>query len=342
MRALRLALPLALLVAAHGAAARTMIDAVGRSVEVPDRIERVYAAGPPASATIYVVAPDRLIGWTRAPSDAAKTYLPQRYAELPVVGRLTGSGGSTDIDRVKQLAPDLILDIGTVSPRYRALAERVQRDTGIPYLLLDGSLRATPSMLRGLGDLLGVPERGAALAAWAERALAETGGRDPGERRRAYFGRGEDGLETGGAGFINVESLEAAGLINVAAELGSGWQRVTPAQVALWQPDLIVTEQPDLPARLAADPAWSAVGAIAAGGVHVAPSAPFGWIEGPPGPNRLLGLYWLHSLGYPGEVGIDLGERTREFYRLFYDVTLTPDRLRSLLGETAPATGSTP
>ena len=90
MRALRLLLLLALVGVAHGAAARTVIDAVGRSVVVPDHVDHVFAAGPPASATVYVVAPDKLLGWIRAPSEAAKAYLPQRYAELPVVGRLTG------------------------------------------------------------------------------------------------------------------------------------------------------------------------------------------------------------------------------------------------------------
>ena len=74
MRLPRLLLLLALCVAAHGAAARTIVDAVGRSVTVPDHIERVFAAGPPASATLYVVAPDRMLGWIRAPSDAARAF----------------------------------------------------------------------------------------------------------------------------------------------------------------------------------------------------------------------------------------------------------------------------
>ena len=340
MRALRLLLLLALIGAAHGVAARTVVDAVGRSVVVPDHVERVFAAGPPASATVYVVAPDKLLGWIRAPSDAAKAYLPQRYAELPVVGRLTGGGDRTNLDLLKQLAPDLILDVGTVDSDYAALAESVQRDTGIPYLLLDGSLRQTPGLLRTVGDLLGVPERGVGLAAWAERALAETGGRiatlAADQRRRAYFGRGADGLDTGGANFINVESLEVAGLVNVAAELEPGWHQVTPAQVAKWQPELIVTEQPGLSAKLAADPAWSMVTAVGAGGLHVAPAAPFGWIEGPPGPNRLLGLYWLDAVAYPGSSHADLGERAREFYRLFYGVDLTPNHLGSLLNTGQP------
>lgn len=337
MRALRFLWLLVLLGVAHGAAARTVVDAVGRTVEVPDHVARVFAAGPPASVAIYVVAPDKLIGWIRAPSEAAKAFLPQRYADLPIVGRLTGKGEKTDQELLKRLAPDLILDIGTVNSEYAALADRVQRDTGIPYLLLDGSLRQTPGLLRTVGDLLGATERGVALGAWAERALAETGGRtanlEPDQRRRAYFGRGAEGLETGGAGFINVESLETAGLVNVAAALSPGWHQVTPAEVAQWQPDLIVTEQPGLPTKLAADPAWSGVAAVHAGGVHVAPSAPFGWVEGPPGPNRLLGLYWLDAVAYSGAAQADLAERAREFYRLFYGVELTPAALdNTLLG----------
>ena len=305
---------------------------------VPDHVERVFAAGPPASATLYVVAPDKLLGWIRAPSDAAKAYLPQRYAELPVVGRLTRD--RTNLDLLKQLAPDLILDVGTVNSDYAALAESVQRDTGIPYLLLDGSLRQTPGLLRTVGDLLGVPRTrrgtrglGGARAGRDRRATATLAAD---QRRRAYFGRGADGLDTGGANFINVESLEVAGLVNVAAELDPGWHQVTPAQVAKWQPELILTEQPGLPAKLAADPAWSMVTAVGAGGVHVAPAAPFGWIEGPPGPNRLPGLYWLDAIAYPGSSGVDLAERAHEFYRLFYDVDLTPDSLGALLSTGQP------
>jgi ABC-type Fe3+-hydroxamate transport system substrate-binding protein len=69
---MRFLLLLALLAAGHGAAARSVVDAGGRSVAVPDHVARVFAAGPPASATIYVVAPDRLVGWIRPPSDAAR------------------------------------------------------------------------------------------------------------------------------------------------------------------------------------------------------------------------------------------------------------------------------
>ena len=43
--------------AANPAFARNVTDSAGRTVEVPDKISRVFAAGPPASVLLYVLAP---------------------------------------------------------------------------------------------------------------------------------------------------------------------------------------------------------------------------------------------------------------------------------------------
>ena len=75
---------------AVGATARTVVDSAGRTVEVPDRIERVYAAGPPASILLYIVAPDVLTGWPRALRAAERPFIAEAYRDLPETGRLTG------------------------------------------------------------------------------------------------------------------------------------------------------------------------------------------------------------------------------------------------------------
>ncbi|MFN5190886.1 MAG: hypothetical protein ACK5DL_07125, partial [Burkholderiales bacterium] len=46
--------------------AQTFVDDAGRRIELPRKIERVYAAGPPASVLVMAIAPEKLIGWTRA------------------------------------------------------------------------------------------------------------------------------------------------------------------------------------------------------------------------------------------------------------------------------------
>ncbi|EHP72514.1 putative ABC transporter, periplasmic protein, partial [Methylorubrum extorquens DSM 13060] len=43
------------------AAARPFTDAAGRRVEVPDRVLRVLAAGPPAAVLLSTLAPDKMI-----------------------------------------------------------------------------------------------------------------------------------------------------------------------------------------------------------------------------------------------------------------------------------------
>src|SRR5215475_6158885 len=82
----------ALLLLTQAAAAREVIDSANRKVEVPDKIERVMAAGPPASVLIYVLAPEKLIGWNRKPRDVDLPYLSPIVRNLAEVGRLTGRG----------------------------------------------------------------------------------------------------------------------------------------------------------------------------------------------------------------------------------------------------------
>ncbi len=42
---------------------RVVVDSAGRRVEVPAKIERIFAAGAPARVFIYTLAPEKLLGW---------------------------------------------------------------------------------------------------------------------------------------------------------------------------------------------------------------------------------------------------------------------------------------
>ncbi len=97
------------------AAARPFTDAAGRRVEVPDRALRVLAAGPPAAVLLSTLAPDRMIGWPRAPSPEEREFLSPALRDLPATGRLTGRGGSANVEAVLALKPDLIVDVGSTA-----------------------------------------------------------------------------------------------------------------------------------------------------------------------------------------------------------------------------------
>ncbi len=207
-------------------ATRTITDSAGRRVEIPDRISRVLAAGPPASILLCTLAPERMIGWARMPSPNEKPFVLEKVRELPEYGRLTGRGGTANLESVLRFKPDLIIDSGSTNATYVSLANTVQEQTRLPYLLLDGRLESTPAIYRLLGDALGVQERAEKLAHYADETLVGPKARiasiPESERPRVYYGRGPNGLETGLAGSINMEVLERVGGVNVAAAAGKG------------------------------------------------------------------------------------------------------------------------
>ncbi|MEL6062872.1 MULTISPECIES: iron ABC transporter substrate-binding protein [unclassified Methylobacterium] len=326
---------LACLALAHGAAARPFTDAAGRTVELPDRIERVLAAGPPAAVLLYTLAPDRMAGWVSAPRPEALPFLDPRTRTLPAYGRLTGRGGTANVEAVLAAKPDLIVDSGSLGPTYASLADRVQAQTGIPYILLDGSFARMPETYRQLGAALGRQAEADALAASAEALMgtvAKAVGPIPEARRPGvYYARGPRGLETGFAGSINTEVLEAAGGRNVAQAGDGRLGAVSPEQILAWNPDVIVTLDPAFAAAVRTEPLWRDVRAVQTGRIYLAPQLPFPWFDAPPGVNRLIGLRWLAGLLYPERFPQPMSEGVRDFYHRFYHVDLDAAQAAALL-----------
>jgi iron complex transport system substrate-binding protein len=327
-----------LLVRPAWAQGRTVTDSANRKVVVPERVSRVFVAGPPASVLVYTLAPDTMVGWIRLPTAAEKEYLAALARDLPETGRLTGRGDTVSLERLVAAKPDLVVDFGSVTETYVSLANRVQEQTGIPYVLIDGSFAKTPSSIRLAADIMGKASRGAELAAYADKTFALVDSvlaKVPTDKRpRVYLARGPEGLETGGHGSINTEIIERVGGINVAEGLGGRGNIANASleQLIAWQPDIVITLDRAFFQGVTTKPGWDQVNAVKQGKVYLAPSLPWGWIDAPPSLNRLIGLRWLLKTFYPAEAGIDLGADTRGFYELFYGVRLDDSQLDRLLG----------
>jgi iron complex transport system substrate-binding protein len=316
------------------ARAQTVTDATGRALKLPERVTRVFPAGPPAAILLYTLAPDLLIGWPRALGAEERAFLLPEIGARPEIGRITGRGNTANLERVLSLKPDLILDVGSTSQTYVSLAGRVQEQTGIPYALLDGRFAELPDAYRKLGALTRRIAEGEELADHAGRTLDTVTARIanvPQEQRpRVYYARGTRGLETGLGGSINVETLERVAR-NVAGESKGGLANVSIEQVLVWNPDVIVTIDRDFAANVNKDPTWAAVAAVREGRVHLAPTLPFGWIDFPPSANRLIGLWWLAKILYPERFPENIRELARDFYARFYHVKPTEAQMDAVL-----------
>lgn len=328
------------LTCAHPAAARDVVDSVGRKVAVPDRVEKVMAAGPNAAVVLYVLAAEKMIGWPSAPRPEERPYILPAARDLPEHGRLTGRGDTANLEVVLKAKPDLVFDFGSVTPTYASLAERVQEQTGLPYVLIDGHLDRAAASLRLLGDVMGVRERAEAIARYVEdtERLIAARLKDLPEsaRRRVYLARQANGLETGLRGSINTEIIERAGGVNVAERASGrgGIANVSIEQVLAWAPDTIVTWDRNFFGQVTDDPVWQTIPAVASRRVYLAPRLPFGWIDAPPSINRIIGLRWIAALLYPDRFPEDFRGVVRDFYRLFYRVDLDEAQLDRLLDAT--------
>jgi iron complex transport system substrate-binding protein len=322
------------------------VDAAERYVVLPNRIGRVMTANPAADVLVFVLAPEKLLGWSAPLPRGQGAYIPRKFSGLPITGGAVRPNPAETVQVVARLHPDLIIEAGPVTPEAAARAEQIQQQTGIPYLVLDNGIDAAPQNLRIIGALLGVADRGNELAKYTDYAIDSMRGRlliaPADERPLVYYGRGPDGLETGLESSQAMAAIEQAGVINVAGRLGRGeLTRVTRDQVIDSNPAIIIAQQRSFYDALLHSSAWRGLIAVASKKVYLAPAVPFGWIDDPPGVNRIIGLYWLTGLFYPDQYQEDLRTDAREFYDKFYRIKLTDRQLEALV-RLAVRAGETP
>jgi len=256
-----------------------------------------------------VLVPNKLIGWTEPLSRAQRALMPVKFARLRVIGHLGGANPTATAADVIRLHPDLIIGYGVLSPPTIALADRIQQQTGVPYILLDDSIQQMPDTLRQVGQVVGAGDHGLAVTSYAYHAIEALRGQlliSPATGRPlVYYGRGSDGLETGLPGSPAAANVDQAGVINVATGLGRGGSvRITRAQLLSWNPQIIVAQERSFYNALLHDPQWRGLAAVRAKRVYLAPRRPVRVdrrpARGEPGHRPVLAVEPVLSRPLPG------------------------------------------
>lgn len=303
---------------------------------LPDsaQVRRVVAAGPPASVLVYCLAPQALAGWPFQLAPQAQALLRQVGSSLPYIGRLAGRGSTLSPEGLLALKPDLVLDIGDVNPYYESAARSMQEQTGIPYVLLGGRLQDSPAQLEQAGELLGQAQRGRQLAQYARDILVEAGQKAAARTAglKAYLARGHDGLETGMGQSIHTEVLRMCGLSVMGdARQDNRLGRVSHEQVLLWDPDILFAQDEAFFQMARHQTPWNRLKAVREGRLYRVPAWPFGYLDGPPGINRLAGLVWLSALLEGPQAMPAMEAQVQEFHDMFYGLALSSQQMRRLI-----------
>ena len=326
---------------------RTITDDAGREVTSPGigALQKIYYTGAPGQIFCFTLAPELAAGTTMEFSDAELAYLPEGTGDLPYLGTLSG-GKELNPEAIMAEGVQVIFSVTTGKPGDSDVssADDLQNQTGIPVVVLDGTLDATPTTYRTLGALLGKEDQAEKLASYCETALdnvdkaVATVPED--QRVRLYYAEGSEGLQTEPKGSTHSLAFDRAGADNVAqdveAQKGKGMSPVSLEQVLTWNPQVIIAW--DDVARGGADELirtdanWSTIDAVKDGKVYTMPNVPFSWCDRPPSVNRILGIQWIANTLYPDAYDVDMVEVTKEFYSLFYHANVTDEQAREILG----------
>jgi len=336
---------------ASKAGTRVVTDMAGRQVEVPVQIHRILAMSPMGTVLMYTLDPSLLLGWNYQPDPGERALLLEPYRNLPVLGGWFGKDNTGNLEKIMQAHPDVLISMG--DPLGTAQAERVQGQTHIPVIILDGRLEHLPETYLRAGELFGSAPRAAQLAAECQRTLNEIKQKvdsiPQNKRRRYYYAEGPKGLETEPGGSMHSEALNFAGGINVAAgvevQQGYGHSVVSMEQVLRWNPEIVISgyDHASTPGEFYktvwSDSAWKIVVAVRNHEVYETPQYPFNWIDRPPSVNRIIGIKWLANLFYPDLFHYDIRNETRKFYKLFYQLDLSDAQLDQVLSTAVRRSG---
>ena len=321
---------------------REITDMAGRKVTVPtaENIESVFSTGPVAAIFLYMVAPDKLLGWNYELNDVEKSIILDKYQDLPNFGM----GDAVNYEAVIAANPTIAINSGKINDAMVSDCDALSESLGIPVVAVDNELNNSAEAFRFMGELLGVEDHAEELAQYAEQVFTDINALSdiPEEKKvSVYFGNGEDSLETAPRGSQHAQILDAINAVNVAdLELGDGSRvQISAEQLLAWDPDVIVVNgepKADKSGSSAAEdilsnPDYASLKAVQDQKVYGTPNAPFSWVDRPAGPNRLIGMRWFSALIYPEYIKCDINEEIHKFFDLFYHVDLSDEQLQNVL-----------
>jgi iron complex transport system substrate-binding protein len=319
----------------------TVMDMAGREVTLPAEINTVFGVNNTASILLYTIVPYKMIGWNIKFSDMAKEFMITECVDLPVLGNLYGSGKKAEPEEIISRSPDVIVLAGTkATDAVIASADDLQKQLGIPVLIVLGKMSSYDKAYEFLGQVFGEEERAAELGSYAKNLVAEiteTAAAIPEEDKiGVYYARGDDGLETEFKGSPNEEVLAMVGgenVISVEGDTKSG--TVSIEEIMTQDPAVILIGNQGASKNAAYEAVtvsglWKGIAAVDGGRVMGTPQYPFNWFDRPPTVNRLIGLVWLAEELYPEIYEYDLSEEVTEFFKLFYGVDVTEEQISTL------------
>lgn len=326
--------------------ARKITDDMGRSVNVPDKVERVVVANifPYASvATVYLGGADKIVGIHPVSMSAAKGgLLGEIYPEILKADTSFMKGASLNVEALMKLRPDVVFVNAGDANNIKAIENAGMNAVAVSASKWDYDVLTTyDHWLATLQSIF--PERKTAdkAALISKKTLAFVQKRVKGlkekERKRVLFlfQYGDKRIVTSGKHFFGQYWCDAIGAKNAAESVKADNANavISMEQIYAWNPDVVFVTNftPALPADLYSNKLhdWSQVKAVKDKQVYKLPLGIYRSYT--PSADTPMTLLWMAKTVYPELFkDVSVPKEVKSYYKDLYGIKLTDAQVASI------------
>jgi iron complex transport system substrate-binding protein len=321
-------------------ATRTIVDTIGRTVEVPYEVNRVATLVGPSYDKVFMLGEKDKIAMLGFAQTAWAEKINPDLADIPTAA----NAKSPNIEELLNLDVDAVFTWSDAEPL------EAMSNAGIPALSsltsasspvsADEYINGMKEEVRLYAEVLGQNALSKAekycdyLDNVIERVTSVTSKLAEGEKPKVYYIRGPEVLTTHGKYSNTRWYVEMAGGNMLSKDLEPTIASVDIEQVIAWDPDIIMMGRLGSTDPVMSDPAWSTITAVKTGNVYVNPHGVFYWDYGSEG---ALFLMYLAKTFHPDKfTDIDMVKEVKDYYSEFYGYQLTDEQANKILQHMDP------
>ncbi len=340
---------------AESAGTRTVVDDTGVEVEIPEKLDRIVISSILPLPSVYCFfrgSSEGLVGIHPSSMAAAEnSYLTTVYPEITELDTSFVENGEINIEQLMKLEPDVVFYSATNTDEREMYDNAGIKAIGFSTTLSDyNCIETFANWVDLLGQIFGDSDRAQEVIEYGRsveaQVLEKTATLSDEEKPKVLvlFNYGDGTITTSGSNFFGEYWIEAAGGINVAAEL-NGQPEINMEQIYAWNPDMIFITNfssvlpEDLYNNTIEGDDWSSVKAVQEGQVYKFPLGMYRWF--PPSSDTPLALMWLAKTIQPELFAdIDMDQEIKDYYVKYYNVELTDDDLQVIYNPAREAAGN--
>jgi iron complex transport system substrate-binding protein len=326
-----------------------VVDQNNMTARVPAEVRRVVMTALPLPSVYALTgAPiDYIVGMHPGSSSAIEnSVMAAMYPSLLGIKSNFIDGQDINVEELLKLSPDVVMYWAEYSNQYNAMKTANIPAVGVKTQGGGDAITTLETWLEIMSRIFSTQGNAGRVIEYGRKIQKEiadkTGSLTDQEKPKTImlYGHSAETIAVGSTGEYGGFWVESTGGYNPARDL-KGNPTVNMEQIYAWNPDIIVittfskTMPEDLYNNTVPGQDWSHVKAVQERKVFKEPLGVYRWY--PPSGDAPLMVKWMAQIQHPDLFTYDMKEEVKNYYREFYNYTLTDDQAEGILSSNPEA-----